>query len=167
MNWADALAGSTGCAVHVGVSTGRAVSLVHHVFRPDGSPQRLRINEEQPLHATAPGKCLLAFAPVVTPTLRELDLQRYTGRTCTSSAALELHLASARRRGCATDVGEFETGIGGAAVPLRSAGGLTVGALGIGGPVEQLFGSGGEPRPRLVAELVAAAREISVTLGHT
>jgi DNA-binding IclR family transcriptional regulator len=167
MNWADALAGSTGCAVYVGVPEDHAVSLVHHVFRPDDSPQQLRINETVPLHATALGKCLLAFAPLVSPTPRELDLQRYTGRTCTTPAMLEAHLALARRRGCATGFGEYEAGVGGAAVPLRGAGGLAVAALGIGGPVEQLFGSGGVVRPRLVAELIAAAGEISATLGHS
>jgi DNA-binding IclR family transcriptional regulator len=165
MNWADALAGSSGCAVYLGVPAGRAVSLVHHVFRPDGSPQRLRTNTEQPLHATAWGKCLLAFAPVATPALRDLELHRYTRRTTTTVTALETQLAAARRRGCATDVGEFEAGVGGAAVPLRTGGGLAVAALGIAGPVEELFGAGGEPRPRLVEQLTAAGREISAFLG--
>ncbi|AEA27212.1 IclR family transcriptional regulator [Pseudonocardia benzenivorans] len=167
MNWADALAGGTGCAVFVGVPEGRVVSLVHHVFRPDGSPQRLRTNETVPMHATALGKCLLAFAPLVTPAARELDLHRYTGRTCTTPAALESHLAVARRRGVATSFAEHEPGIGGAAVPLRGAGGLAVGALAISGPVEHLFGSGGTVRTRLLDQLTAAAGEISVTLGHS
>lgn len=167
MNWADALAGSTGCAVFVGVPESDAVGLVHHVFRPDDSPQRLRTNEIVPLHATALGKCLLAFAPLLTPAVRDLELQRYTGRTCATTADLEAHLAVARRRGHATGFGEYQAWVGGAAVPLRGAGGLAVAALGISGPVEQLFGSGGTPRHRLVTELTAAAREISATLGHS
>lgn len=166
MNWADALAGSTGCAVFVGVPDGTAVSVVHHVFRPDDSPQRLRTNETVPLHATALGKCLLAFAPLVTPPARDLELHRYTGRTCTSLADLQSHLGLARRRGAATCFGEYTAGAGGAAVPLRGGGGVAVGVLGISGPVEQLFDTGGVPRPRLVAELTAAGREISETLGH-
>ncbi|GAY09842.1 IclR family transcriptional regulator [Pseudonocardia sp. N23] len=167
MNWADALAGGTGCAVFVGVPDGRVVSLVHHVFRPDGSPQRLRTNETVPMHATALGKCLLAFAPLVTPAARDLDLQRYTGRTATTPAALESQLVAARRRGCATGFAEYTQGVGGAAVPLRGAGGLAVGALGISAPVEHLFGAGGVVRARLVDQLTAAAGEISVTLGHS
>ncbi|MBO0851210.1 MAG: IclR family transcriptional regulator [Pseudonocardia sp.] len=164
MNWADALAGSTGCAVCVGVPAGSSALLVHHVFRPDGSPQRLRTGELEPLHATALGKCLLAFVPVATPTHRELDLHPYTGRTCSTAAALQAHLDVTRRRGYATDVGEYETGAGGVAVALRGPGGLAVAALGIEGPVEHLFGAGGEPRQRLAAELVAAGREISSAL---
>jgi DNA-binding IclR family transcriptional regulator len=164
MNWADSLAGSTGLAVHLGVAVTRSVRLVHHVFRPDGSPQRIRTGEEQPLHATALGKCLLAFAPVATPQARELDLQRWTGRTCTTVPALEAHLAVARRRGWASDTGEYEPGVGGAAAPLRASGGIVVAAIGVVGPVEELFGLGGELRPWLLEQMVGAAREISAAL---
>jgi DNA-binding IclR family transcriptional regulator len=166
MNWADALAGGTGCAVYLAAPEGDAASVVHHVFRPDGSPQTLRTNTRQPLHATAWGKCLLAFAPVATPAVRELELRRWTGRTASTVAMLEAQLATARQRGMATDVGEYETGVGGAAVPLRSGGGLTVAALGLAAPVEQLFGGGGEPRPALADQLRAAGREISAGLSR-
>ncbi|MCF7553494.1 MULTISPECIES: IclR family transcriptional regulator [Pseudonocardia] len=164
MNWADVLAGGTGCAVYLAVPEGAAAGIVHHVFRPDGTPQTLRTNTDHPLHATAWGKCLLAFAPVSTPAPRDLELRRYTGRTASTVAMLEAHLAAARTRGMATDVGEFESGAGGAAVPLRSGGGLTVAALGIAAPVEQLFGGGGEPRPAQADLLRAAGREISALL---
>ncbi|MDN5748802.1 MAG: helix-turn-helix domain-containing protein, partial [Pseudonocardia sp.] len=97
LNWADSLAGSTGLAVHLGVAEAASVRLVHHVFRPDGSPQRIRTGEEQPLHATALGKCLLAFASVAMPQPRDLALTRYTGRTCVTVAALDAQLAVARR----------------------------------------------------------------------
>jgi DNA-binding IclR family transcriptional regulator len=147
------------------VPDGDAAGLVHHVFRPDGSPQTLRTNTRQPLHATAWGKCLLAFAPVSTPAPRDLELRRYTGRTAATVTMLEAHLAAARKRGMSTDVGEYETGAGGAAVPLRSGGGLTVAALGIAAPVEQLFGGGGEPRAAHADQLRAAGREISALLG--
>lgn len=164
MNWADSLAGSTGLAVHLGVPDGGAARLVHHVFRPDGSPQRLRTGEDRPLHATAEGKCLLAFAPIATPPVRDLTLARWTGRTCTTVAALEAHLATARRRGWATDAGEYEVGAGGAAAPLRGSGGLVAGAIAVVGPVEELFGVGGELRLWIAGHLVAAAREISTSL---
>lgn len=164
MNWADSLAGSSGFAVHIGVPTGHAVQLVHHVFRPDGSPQRIRTGEEQPLHATALGKCLLAFSPVDTPPARDLDLQRWTGRTCVTVAALDAQLVLARRRGWASETGEYEIGTGGAAAPLRASGGIVVGALGVVGPVEELYGLGGVLRPWLAEQLVAAAREISAAL---
>ena len=164
MNWADALAGSTGLAVLVGAVAGHAVRVVHHVFRPDGSPQRLRVDEQLPLHATALGKCLLAFAPVATPPLRELELSRWTGRTAGSVAALDAQLAAARQRGWAAEVGEYRAGVGAAAAPLRARGGAVVGALGVLGPVEELFGVGGELRRPIADQLVADAREVSAAL---
>jgi DNA-binding IclR family transcriptional regulator len=164
MNWADSLAGSTGLAVHLGVAAERTVRLVHHVFRPDGTRQRIRTGEEQPLHATALGKCLLAFAPVATPPARDLELQRWTGRTCVTVVALEAQLSLARRRGWASETGEYEPDMGAAAAPLRASGGIVVGALGVVGPVEELYGLGGELRPVLAEQLVGAAREISADL---
>lgn len=164
LNWADSLAGSTGLAVLVGVPDAGVVRLVHHVFRPDGTGQRIRTGEEQPLHATALGKCLLAFAPVATPPPRDLVLTRYTGRTCVTAATLSTHLGMARRRGWASDAGEFEPGVGGAAAALRGSGGLVAGGIAVVGPLEELYGIGGELRPVLVTHLVAAAREISAQL---
>ena len=42
------------------VSQGASAVVVQHVYRPDNSPQQLRVGEEMPLHATASGKVLLA-----------------------------------------------------------------------------------------------------------
>lgn len=165
MNWADALAGATGLAVQMGVLDGHAVRVVHHVFRPDASPQRLRTGTELPLYASALGKCLLAFAPVGMPRPRELDMHPWTGRTVASPAQLEAHLAIARRRGWASDLGEYEPALGGAAAPVRSTGGLVVGALGVLGPVEELFGTGEQLRRPVTRELLAAARAVSRTVS--
>jgi DNA-binding IclR family transcriptional regulator len=164
MNWADSLAGSSGQEVLLGMPAGEGVEVVHHVFRPDGSPQRLRTGQVLPLHATAVGKCLLAFAPVAVPPPHHLDLQRYTGRTVLTVGRLVDHLAAARHRGWAGEVGEHRTGVGGVAAPVRTGGGLVVGALGLEGPVEELFGAGGMPSSRLVEQLANAAREISAGL---
>lgn len=164
MNWADALAGGTGFAVVLGVPDADAVRLVHHVFRPDGSPQRLRTGQIEPLHASALGKCLLAFAPTVTPPLGELKLAAWTGRTCTDPAVLDGHLAVARRRGWASSVGEYENAAGGAAAPVRTVGGLVVGAIGLLGPVEDLFGPDERLRPPLADELLATATAVGLGL---
>ena len=161
MNWADALAAGTGCAVYLGVpaADGRGVDVVHHVFRPDGSPQELRTNTVQPLHATAWGLCLLAFAPASVRVVEPLD--RYTRRTVVDPVVLARELTAVRRRGWAADPGGWEPGAGGLAVPVRSGGGLTVAALGVGGPVEQLFSGDGRARPDPLDGLTGAAAEIA------
>ena len=142
------------------------VELVHHVFRPDGSPQRLRTGELLPLHATAVGKCLLAFAPVAVPPPHELDLQRYTGRTLVDRRRARPSTSRLRATAAGSaDAGEHRAGVGGRRRAGATGGGLVVGVLGVEGPVDELFDGGGTPVARLVEQLRVAAREISAGLG--
>ena len=60
--WMDALAAQTGLEVHLTWLEGARATVVQHVYRPDNSPQQLRVGEWLPLHATASGKVLLAHA---------------------------------------------------------------------------------------------------------
>ena len=163
MGWTDSLAALTRLETFIAVpSTGEA-EIIHHVFRPDNSVQSLRIGERLPLHATATGKALLCF----TPGLQAPEgLDRFTRRTFVTPSRLEGELGRVRERGLATDRGEFRSGIGGIAAPLRGPGGLGVAALELVGPVDQLFNSTGEPAEGLGRHLLAIARMITRALGQ-
>src|ERR1700692_1174572 len=63
LNWSDWLAASTHEAVRLGTLHDGQVLVVHHVFRPDNSPQSLEVGKLLPVHATALCKCLLAQHP--------------------------------------------------------------------------------------------------------
>ena len=148
MNWADSLAARSGQEVLLGMPAGGTVELVHHVFRPDDSPQRLRTGAQLPLHATALGKCLLAFAPIAVPRPHELDLQRYTGAPWSPRRA---DRAPRRRSGTGAGrptLGEHRRAWAGSPRRCATSGGLVVGALGVGGPVDEMFNGGGPPAPR-------------------
>ncbi|MDQ3627709.1 MAG: IclR family transcriptional regulator [Actinomycetota bacterium] len=163
MNWTDRLAARTRLTVHLGVLDGATLRLVHHVFRPDDSAQRLRTGERQPLHATALGKVLLAFAPGLRP-LGTLALDEYTTRTYADLGSLEDEIDTVRREGHAVDVGEREPDIAGIAAPIRRHDGLTVGALGVIGRRDQVLSASGKPRRRLLEHTMAAARAVSAQL---
>ena len=60
---AERLAERTDAAVRVGVMHGPTVVVVHHVFRPDTTLQILEVGAELPVHASALGKAMLAYAP--------------------------------------------------------------------------------------------------------
>mgnify|MGYP000114955549 CR=1 FL=1 len=87
-----------------------------------------------PLHATAPGKVLLAFGPPerASEVVRR-GLVRCTERTLTDPQALAQELRQVRAQGYATEVDEYEQGLAGLAVPAGSGADLA-GALGIAAP---------------------------------
>ncbi|MFK0296576.1 IclR family transcriptional regulator [Streptomyces sp. NPDC090442] len=57
MVWADELAMLSGMSVRITVAHPRGVQVIHHVFRPDNSPQRLTVGEVLP-HDSAPAHAL-------------------------------------------------------------------------------------------------------------
>src|ERR671934_64028 len=79
---AERLATRTGAAVRVGVMHGATVVVVHHVFRPHTALQILEVGAELPVHASALGKAILAFAPdELIEDLTAEPLPRLTSRT--------------------------------------------------------------------------------------
>src|SRR5690606_34390531 len=91
MGWTDSLAALTGLETILAVPATDGAEIVQHVFRPDNSPQSLRIGEILPLHATATGKALLSFAPGLRPPSQR-PADRFTRRTIDSAARLDREL---------------------------------------------------------------------------
>ena len=160
-NWADALAARSGCAVRLGTLAGYQVVVVHHVFRPDDSPQELEVGLVLPAHATALGKVLLAFRPARNRPAADVRLERVTPATVTDPVALATELEAVRTRGWALARDERVAGVAGIAAPVRGPGGLVVGALGVTGPVDELLTAAGEARPGVVAMVTDAAAAVS------
>lgn len=163
---ADALAARSGAAVRVAVPVAGTVTVVHHVFRPDNDlDQEHGVGEVLPAHATALGKILLAYDPELALAVRNTPLTAFTHRTLVTRPALEKELGEIRSVGWAADIDERRTGWAGIAVPLRTTGGLVVGALGIDGPVDALSEDGVRARPSTVDQVRDAARAASRDLG--
>ena len=88
-----------------------------------------------PLHCTALGKILLAFATARRPN----TLNGYTVRTITDPAALRHHIEQVKSQGYAIDDEEYEPGVRCIAVPvLRLSRPLCAAAIGISGPTSRL-----------------------------
>jgi DNA-binding IclR family transcriptional regulator len=112
-----------------------------------------------PLHSTASGKVLLAYAPEdVLQALLDAGLVRDTENTITDAAELRRELASIRGQGYATNFEESIRGINGIAVPVRGQEGEAIAALAIGGPSYRLTK---ERVLAMVEQLRAVAGEIS------
>jgi len=160
---AERLAGRADSAVRVGVMHGASVVVVHHVFRPDTTLQILEVGAELPLHASALGKAMLAYAPerAVTDLLAE-PLPRLTSRTLTPAALLE-ELNDVRERGFAREKDEAILGESSIAAPIFDHSGHAVGAIAIVGDTERIMPRG--PARQLSSAVADAARSISRELG--
>lgn len=163
INWADPLAARSGEAVRIGTVLDGQVLVVHHVFRPDDTFQTLDVGTLLPLHATALGKVLLAYR--AAGAVPGNDLDRFTRRTIVAPRALAADLHQVREAGWAAEIEELTPGEAAVAAPIRGAGGLVVGAIGISGLVERLCDSQYRPLNRLVTYVRDAARAVSRDLG--
>jgi DNA-binding IclR family transcriptional regulator len=165
LNWSDWLAARTNESVRLGTLHDGQVLVVHHVFRPDNSPQVLEVGALLPVHATAMGKVLLAHHPYLAEELAANGgLPRFTGCTITDPKQLGKELTRVRERGWASDVEELIDGEVSCAAPIRDRRGIAVGAIAISGPVDRLC-DGSQLRSELVAHVREGARTISRDLG--
>lgn len=165
INWADSLASRSGEAVRIATLLDGRALVVHHVFRPDDSLQTVELGQLLPAHASALGKVLLAHDRAAA-TAAGRDLQPYTRRTLTGAGALAAEMSRVRERGWALEVEEMSVGVAGVAAPIRSHGGLVVGAIGITGTLDRICEPSGAPRAPLVGQVQDAARAVSRELGH-
>ncbi|WP_430786837.1 IclR family transcriptional regulator [Actinoplanes sp. G11-F43] len=161
LNWADALAARSGEEARLGVLRDGQVLVVHHVFRPDDSQQNLSIGVRLPAHATALGKVLLAYHATAAAAVMTAGLDAYTRRTVTDDDRLAEELTVTRARGWGLSAEEWRPGLAAIAAPVRTSGGLVVGAIGVAGPVERLTDTRRQARPHLVEQVLSAARSIS------
>ncbi|MEZ5666345.1 MAG: IclR family transcriptional regulator [Alphaproteobacteria bacterium] len=124
------LVGDTGECAHLAVLVG---GLAFYLDKAE-SPAPLRVDHPvgllAPLHCTALGKVLLAFADAPAPR----RLERHTATTITEDGALQAELARTAARGFAVDNEEFSAGIRCVAAPVRDEDGRAVAAVGVSGP---------------------------------
>lgn len=165
LNWSDWLAARSRESVRIGTMHEGQVLVVHHVFRPDDSPQALEVGTLLPAHASAMGKVLLAHNPyLVTELSKKTQLARITSATITDPYQLSAELEEVRDRGWAAEIEELIAGEASCAAPIRDRRGASVGAIAVSGPVERLC-ERGEPRAELVSYVREGARTISRDLG--
>jgi DNA-binding IclR family transcriptional regulator len=160
---ADRLASRAQAAVRVGVMHGASIVVVHHVFRPDAAFGVLEVGLQLPLHASALGKAVLAFAPAqLVDDLLADPLPRLTKQTL-SAEHLRRELAVTRDSGIASERDEAVLGESSAAAPIFDHGGQAVGAIGVVDATERIFPRG--LARGLAAAVGEAARGISRELG--
>src|SRR4051812_5934147 len=156
---AERLAARAQAAVRVGVLHGPSVVVVHHVFRPDATFQVLEVGAQLPVHASALGKAMLAYAPEsLSDDLLSEPLPKLTRRTLTA-AALQRELPKIAERGVARERDEAVLGESSVAAAIFDHTGQAVGAIGVVGDTEAILPRG--PARDVLPAVVEAARGVS------
>ncbi|HET6410878.1 MAG TPA: IclR family transcriptional regulator C-terminal domain-containing protein [Anaeromyxobacter sp.] len=162
---AEELAEHLGETVHMGVLEGDAAVYILKIESKHTIRMFSRVGRRIPLHCTAIGKVLLAFAPPAerAATLRAMRLASHTPRTLTARVAVEADLDKVRRQGFALDDEEHEHGIRCIGAPVFGHTGEVLAALSASWPSFRFPADGFQAATEAVR--VAAAR-ISSILGH-
>lgn len=156
----ERLGAATGETVNLGVARGGAVEQIAQIDSSHLLGATNWVGRRVPLHASALGKALLAFGGAELPPGR---LERCTGRTITSRAALTAHLDAVRRRGFAVTDEELEAGLVAIAAPVLRDGGPAIAAVSVSAPANRL------PKralPAAAASCVAEAAALARLLDH-
>jgi DNA-binding IclR family transcriptional regulator len=158
------LAAELGETVNLAIADTGEVTNILQEYGSSAISGRNWTGQRTPLHATASGKVLLAWAD--DDTVKQAlagDLIEYTPHTITDAAALEAELTRVRTRGWASTAEELEVGLNAVAAPVHGSAGDVVAAVGASGPSYRLTV---ESFPEVAAHLLAGAREISSRLGY-
>ncbi|MFF0373172.1 IclR family transcriptional regulator [Actinoplanes missouriensis] len=118
-----------------------------------------------PLNAGASSKAFLAFLPdfEVEAYLSRHPLEAVTDKTITDPAKLRKDLASVRKRGYATSLGERQAGAASIAAPIFDHDARVVAVISLAGPALRFKP---ESDAGAVADLQEAAARISAQLGY-
>lgn len=153
-----------GETVNLGVLSGGEVIYVERVESAWPLRMDFKPGSRVPIHCTAIGKLLLAFAPrrVREPLIVGVPLKGYTRQTITDVARLREELRVTRRRGHSEDNEEFLAGVCCLAVPVRNARGRVIAGLAVSAPSARLpldRARAEVPRLQRFAGLIAANLE--------
>jgi IclR family acetate operon transcriptional repressor len=140
MDILSALAARTGESISLGARSGSDAVVLMHV--PSAHPLRFerKIGDRIPLHASALGKVLLAWAPEDSVTVvRDLaPLFGVTPATITTVRGMTGELRGARERGYAVSVEEEVPGIRSVSAPVLDSTGIAIAAVEVSGPCDRL-----------------------------
>jgi DNA-binding IclR family transcriptional regulator len=160
----EKLAESVGETVTLDVLVGDGIEAIEQAT---ASTSVVRVNwlgRRYPVHCTASGKIMLAFAPeAIRQRVLSEPLERWTASTVVNRQELEAHLEAARQSGYARTREELEVGLDAIAAPVFEADGGIVAALDVSGPSHRLRV---DERPELVRLIQDGAADLSRRLGY-
>jgi DNA-binding IclR family transcriptional regulator len=131
------LAALTNETAHLAVREGKNALFVDHASSTHVIAISGQTGEHVPIYCSAHGKALLAdFAEADLKALfGDKPLKVYTKKTITSIKGLTAACAEIKKKGYATDDGEYLQGVRCAAAPIRDRDDAVIGSIGISAPI--------------------------------
>ena len=146
--------------VHLTVRDGLETLYVEKISGNRSTVVTTRVGRRLPLHATGPGKVLLAYSPTeLFDEVVDHGLPAMTAQTITDPDELRRHLAEIRMTGVAVSRGESSLDHASVAAPVFAASGEVVASISAVMPTESF------DAPVLTPLVVACSRAISRSLG--
>ena len=154
MRW---LSEETGEAAHLGILVGTEGLVLERVIGTAPIKFYVERGTRFPVHTSAPGKCILAFADlsVRDEIVAQLDFEAFHPWTISNRTDFLACLDQVRREGFATDLGEHLEGHHCLGSPVFARGGTAVASLWITGPSQ-----------RLSEDRIAALAPVAVEAGR-
>jgi DNA-binding IclR family transcriptional regulator len=160
----EQLAETTGETSTLEVLSGTQVLVLDEVSSRHLIGMSQDVGARLPIHATSTGKLLLACAaPEFVDALLAAPLTALTPHTFVDPARLRGELAAIRAQGYAVAQQELEIGFVAVAAPILNHAHEAPAAISVGGPSLRLHG---DTLARVVAQVQAAARQISRQIGY-
>lgn len=149
----------TGETAHLAMFDQTDIVYLDKVESPNPVRAYTAIGDRAPAYCTASGKALLAYqdASVVDAVARKIEA--CTATTIKGVTGLRREMELVRKRGFATNLGEFQPNVAGLAAPVRNGHGEVVAAVGIAGPLDRL-------RPRKIKSLAPAVIDIATSISE-
>ena len=162
----ERLGKATGETINLGVSSNGMVEQIAQVDSKYLIGGTNWVGMSVPLHCSALGKVLLAYGAAQLPPEQPGQpdkLERRTGKTITTEAALRAELAGVRARGYAVTDEELEPGLVAVAAPIYGYDGGVVAALSVSGPASRLARDG---LAAAAGQCTEEAAGLSAVLGY-
>ncbi len=157
------LSNATRESVHLSVRHGRDAVYIDKINCAHPIGTFTQVGGRAPAYAVSTGKALLSALSDEELSRLYSDFERFTDKTIGTLDRLKAEIAAVRRRGFATNRGEWHEGVGGIAAPIYDASQGIRGAIGVSGPLDRLTPKTMQGFASLVTR---AAEAISRAMGY-
>ncbi|WP_209123424.1 IclR family transcriptional regulator [Alkalihalobacillus sp. BA299] len=161
----EQLRDETGFSSHLGILENFEVVYIGRMPTMGVTTVTINVGSSLPAHATAMGKCLLAYLSEdkLNEKLERINLKQFTERTKITLTEFRKELEEIKMKGYAISDGEFESNIRSVAAPIFNHDGV-VASVNVAAPIQSL---NEEVIGDVITKVCRCAKDISSTISYS